>query len=80
MTMQLKIGRRSSFKVSTLEEASAIYARERDASYEGNSTFPKGTISKGSRKVANVSYNAKVWPPKTWTADMQPLYVPGATP
>jgi hypothetical protein len=60
--MTLNIGRRASFPVASFEEASAIYDRERAASYEGASTFPDGTITKGRRKVARVSYNARVWP------------------
>ena len=45
--MILKIGNRASLQVSSFEEASRIYAQYRDASLEGASTFPDGTILDG---------------------------------
>jgi hypothetical protein len=74
--MILKIGNRTSFKVSSLEEASRLYAQYRDATLEGASTFPDGAILDGTRIIARVSYNAKVWPPKRWSPDQQPLFNP----
>ncbi|MFZ1103465.1 MAG: hypothetical protein WAN86_11600, partial [Hyphomicrobiaceae bacterium] len=61
--MILQIGNRASFEVASFEEASQVYARYRDASFEGASTFPDGGILDGNRTIARVSYNAKVWPP-----------------
>jgi hypothetical protein len=74
--MILKIGNRASLKVSTFEEASRIYAQYRDASLEGASTFPDGAIRDGTRTVARVSYNAKVWPPTKWSRGQTPLFNP----
>jgi hypothetical protein len=74
--MILKIGDRASFEVSTFEEASQIYAQIRDASLEGASTFPDGIILDGTRTVARVSYNAKVWPPAKWSEGHMPLFNP----
>jgi hypothetical protein len=60
--LTLKIGRRSTHQVATIEEASRTYAQARDASGEGASTFPTGTISaEGGKPKFRVSYNAKVW-------------------
>ena len=49
------------FPVKTLEEASKVYQRERDHSGMGASTFGSGSILKGSKEVAYVSYNGRVW-------------------
>lgn len=54
--MKLHIGRRASFEVADLREASIVYQRERDASGEGASTFPCGRVGKYT-----VSYNGRVW-------------------
>jgi hypothetical protein len=77
--MILKIGNRASFKVDSFEEASRVYAHYRDASLEGASTFPDGTILHGTRILARVSYNAKVWPPEKWSDGQIPLFNPYAT-
>jgi hypothetical protein len=76
--MILKIGKRASIEVSSFEEASRIYAQHRDASLEGASTFPDGIILDGTRAVARVSYNAKVWPPGKWSAGQAPLFNPNS--
>lgn len=55
--LQLTIGTRHSVNVKDAAEASAVYAKLRDASGEGFSTWPQGTLSSGAR----ISYNAKVW-------------------
>jgi hypothetical protein len=72
--MILKIGNRASFDVTSFEEASRLYAQYRDASFEGASTFPDGVILEGTRVVARVSYNAKVWAPTKWS--QAPLFNP----
>jgi hypothetical protein len=74
--MILRIGNRASFNVSTFAEASLTYARYRDASLEGASTFPDGIILDGTRTIARVSYNAKVWPPGMRTQSQIPLFDP----
>jgi hypothetical protein len=74
--MILKIGSRASIEVSSFEEASQRYAQCRDASLEGASTFPDGTLLDGNRIIARVSYNAKVWPPTKWIAGQAPLFDP----
>ena len=76
--MILKIGNRASLQVSSIEEASRIYAQYRDASFEGAGTFPDGTIRHGGRTIARVSYNAKVWPPGKWREGQTPLFNPYA--
>ena len=74
--MILKIGYRASIEVSSFEEASRVYAQYRDASLEGASTFPDGTILDGARTIARVSYNAKVWPPIKWSEGQKPVFNP----
>ena len=74
--MILKIGNRASFEVSSFAEASRFYAQYRDATFEGASTFPDGVILHGSRTIARVSYNAKVWPPGKWHEGQTPLFNP----
>jgi hypothetical protein len=76
--MILKIGNRASLKVASLEEASRFYARYRDASFEGASTFPDGVIFDGTRIIARVSYNARIWPPTKWSQGQAPLFDPYA--
>jgi hypothetical protein len=44
------------FTVSSLQEAQTVYARERDASGEGASTWPRGRV--GSYEI---SYNGRAW-------------------
>jgi hypothetical protein len=76
--MILKIGNRAAVEVASFEQASRIYAQYRDASLEGASTFPNGVIVDGTRIIARVSYNARVWPPGKWTEDQTPLFDPQA--
>jgi hypothetical protein len=73
-TYTLKIGARGTFQASSLAEVSAIYERERDASGEGASDFPAGTVSPGK---LHVSYNGKVWASRAHVGGGAPLYVPG---
>jgi hypothetical protein len=74
--MILKIGNRASIEVASFQEASQIYAQYRNASLEGASTFPDGTILDGTRTVARVSYNGKIWPPRKWVPGQTPLFNP----
>ena len=53
----LKIGRRFTVEVATLEEASLKYQELRDQSDEGARTFPNGTVTGGYL----ISYNGRVW-------------------
>lgn len=76
--MILFIGQRSTVNVRDFAHASEEYAKEREASQEGASTFPEGRIMRGGRKVARVSYNAKVWGPAPWHAGDVPLFDPYA--
>lgn len=62
--MKLTIGRRLTQEVGSVEEASRIYCRLRDASGEGYSTFPEGRIRDG-KKAYRVSYNGRVWTNET---------------
>lgn len=66
----LKIGRRGTFQVADLEEASRVYQRVRDASGEGGSTFPNGSIDRGRWYI---SYNGNVWNRGKWTPTVGPV-------
>jgi hypothetical protein len=57
----LTIGRRFKGIVNSFEDASKIYSDLRDESEEGASTWPWGKIKHGSKLVAEVSYNGRVW-------------------
>lgn len=57
----LTIGRRLKTPVNSFEEASKVYSDYRDESGEGASTFQKGSIKLGSKLVAEISYNGRVW-------------------
>jgi hypothetical protein len=61
MSLTLKIGPRLTVSVADYADASRAYAAARDESGEGASTFPFGDVICGGRKVARVSYNARVW-------------------
>ena len=62
MILTLQIGRAQGVLVRSLEEASAEYAKQRDASGEGASTFHNGVVRNAAgHTIAHVSYNAKVW-------------------
>ena len=54
--MELRIGKRK-FTVASFAEAQQVYCRERDASGEGASTFPRGKVN-GSY---DISYNGRLW-------------------
>ncbi len=65
-------------EAESLAEISAIYSGLRDASKEGNSTFPSVTLrSTGPKKlVGHISYNGRIWAHgrKEFPADAKPLY------
>jgi hypothetical protein len=54
--MHLRIGKRHTVKVSSVEQASAEYSRLRTESGEGASTWPDGRIGH-----LRISYNGNVW-------------------
>lgn len=76
----LKIGRRKSVRVLSIEDASFAYQAERDMSGEGGSTFPDGTLTIGKDKY-RISYNGKVWAWKRegWQSGDVPVFNPYAT-
>lgn len=47
--------------VGSLADASAIYARMRDASGDGASSFPPGAIFIDGIETHRISYNARIW-------------------
>ena len=49
------------FRVSSLAEASARYAKERDRSGLGASRFCEGRVVTAEGEVLRVSYNGRVW-------------------
>lgn len=71
----LKIGRRKSIRVLSIEDASYAYQTERDMSGEGGSTFPDGVLTIGARKY-HISYNGKVWNSKTSWETESPVFNP----
>lgn len=71
--MKLKI-KGKAYEVATLEEASKLYEKLRDASGLGASRWPSGSVFEGRELAATISYNGRVWPPGNWTADSVPLY------
>lgn len=73
---ELRIGRRHTIKVLSLEDASMQYSAARDASGEGGSTFPEGRLTLGGRKY-RVSYNGKVWEgSRPWQSGDVPVFSP----
>ena len=49
------------FTAESLSGISAVYSLARDASGEGNSTFPKPTIRNGKSIIGIFSYNGRIW-------------------
>lgn len=76
MTMILIIPGRAEWPVRDWAKAALLYARERDASGEGVTSFPDGRIERDAVPVARVSYNARIWPVDDWHPDMKPLHDP----
>lgn len=72
-TYTLRIGRQGIFPADSIAEASAIYARERDASGLGFSRFPEGRITPGNLCV---SYNGKVWASSKHVSGAAPVFDP----
>ena len=63
-------------EVASFAEASAkclTFIRENNLG-AGNWTGGALRASKGSKLLAKVSYNGKVWPPGDWKADVKPLW------
>ncbi len=56
-------------------EAFALYAKRRDDSGEGASTFADARIvDDGGRDLARISYNGRVWAPGPYDPDAKPLW------
>lgn len=66
------------FDVASLEEASSKYCELRDASGEGASTWPTGTVTKKDGTQLYISYNGKIWEgdPNKWRPGLEPVYSP----
>jgi len=60
----LKIGRRLTATVASIEDAQRAYRQARDESCEGASTFPEGRLTGDGRKL-RISYNGRVWDGET---------------
>ena len=71
--MKLVVGSKS-FEVASIEEASARYEQFRG--HKPSSRMRDGQIFDGDVQIARVSYNAKVWAPKPWSAGDEPLFNP----
>lgn len=67
--------RRKRYQVASLEQASQMYCKARDASGFGASKVPEGVIvTADGRKVARISYNGRVWPAEDWHPEMKPIF------
>lgn len=76
--MTLKIGRnRPPIHVATLHEASARYLEEQRAyalsTLYAKPLLPDGWIYDGTKRVARISANGNVWPPKSWQPGDAPI-------
>jgi hypothetical protein len=60
MTFTFKM-RGETFAAPTLQELSSKYCAARDASGEGNSTFPKPTVYRDRKAFGTFSYNGRIW-------------------
>lgn len=79
-TLTLTYGEKS-IPVASIEEASALYSADRDASGLGASRWPMGEIVGSDGLRLFVSYNGRVWAknPCAWTGadrDVRPVYCP----
>ncbi len=73
--LTLRIGRRT-LRVSSLAEASARYAAERDRSGLGASRFREGRVESADGETLRISYNARIWRGEWPTAEL--LFDPAA--
>ncbi len=73
--MQMKVGPKL-YPINSFAEASAMFAKARDASGMGASEIPTPLIFDGAKQVAYVSYNGRVWEgsPQTWSKTSKMLY------
>ncbi len=63
-------------EVRDFAEASRV-CRAYIAKYDlGAGNWPGGIIRQGTRTIARVSYNGRVWPAGKWPPSMTPLYDP----
>ena len=53
--------RNKTYSAPDFAGASEIYARLRDESGEGGSTFPAPKLMQGGKVIGRLSYNARVW-------------------
>lgn len=68
----LQIGDRA-YPVRSVEHASWLYGKLRDASGEGYSTWPEGFLRKDRRVLYRISYNGNVWKGLVWKAGEIPV-------
>jgi hypothetical protein len=65
--------RGKTYPAPTMPELSALYSFLRDASCEGNSTFPKPTVRGGCDGprgiIGKFSYNGRIWKGETLVYD-----------
>lgn len=55
-------------------EASELFAARRDRSGLGASMFPDAEVLLADIVVGRISYNGRIWPPKPWHLDVQPIH------
>ena len=69
----IQIGRKR-YQVASLQHASEMYCKARDASGHGASRVPEGKIvTADGRLQARISYNGRVWPAAPWFPGQQPI-------
>ena len=75
LSLETRFGRRRAItSVTTLEDASRIFAIERDRSGMASSRSQDGIVrDQAGTVIAIVTYNARVWGPRGWQPGTKPL-------
>ena len=68
----LQIGDKA-YPVRSVEHASWLYGKLRDASEQGYSTWPEGVLRKDRRLLYRISYNGNVWKGLIWKEGDNPV-------
>ena len=75
LTARVAGGLRLEAAVASLEDASRLWNQFRDGvSFGGSEMTSQPTVrDENGKKVAFISYNGVVWPPKRWIPGLEPL-------
>lgn len=72
-------GQTTILRAPTIEELSAAYCRERDASGLGASQFSNAEVTdEAGGALARISYNGRVWAAKPWAPGDECIFDPMA--